>query len=133
MMMKMGFKKWHFLLFAILLLSETAIAVLSENPFIRGFLGDVLVVPLLYSFLKTIFLFSSKKTMLAVLTFAFLVEFLQFFRLGEILNIQSKVLLTILGSVFDPLDLVAYFLGFLIILFIEGYFHINKGNPFYKS
>ncbi|CAM3457655.1 DUF2809 domain-containing protein [Aequorivita lipolytica] len=105
--------------FIILFVIECAIAYFHFNPFIRGFLGDVLVILLLYSFLKIIIKNNVLKTAVSVLVFACVVELLQFFNLAEKINIQSELLLTILGSVFDLWDLFAYFLGFLLILLIE--------------
>lgn len=111
--------KNYLIAFIILLSVEFAIAYFHFNAFIRGFFGDVLVVLLLYSFLKIFIRNNIFKTAVSVLIFAFFVELLQFFKLAEILNIQSKILLTIIGSVFDVCDLAAYTLGFLIILLIE--------------
>lgn len=112
--------KKYLIVFILLLITEIAIAYFHFTPFIRGFLGDVLVVLLLYSFLK---IFIRNKTFpiaIAVLSSAYLVELLQLFRLTEKFNIHSEILLIALGSVFDPWDLAAYFLGFLLILLIEG-------------
>jgi len=103
----------------ILLAIEISIACFHYNPFIRGFLGDVLVVLLLYSFLRIFIKNHRFKIALSVLLFAYFVELLQLFRLSEKLNIQSKILLTIIGSVFDYWDLIAYIFGFLLILLIE--------------
>ncbi len=105
--------------FIILFVIEFAIAYFHFNPFIRGFLGDVLVILLLYSFLKIFIKNNVLKTAISVLVFACVVELLQFFKLAEKINIQSEILLTILGSIFDFWDLLAYFLGFVSILLIE--------------
>jgi DNA integrity scanning protein DisA with diadenylate cyclase activity len=101
---------------------EVAIAYFHFNPFIRGFLGDVLVILLMYSFLKIFIRNNVIKTAVSVLAFAFFVEFLQYFKLAELLNVQSKLLLILIGSVFDVWDLVAYSIGFLLILLIEKLF-----------
>src|SRR5690606_17468775 len=116
--MKIHFSAKHLLATLFLFMVEVAIAHFRFNPFIRGFLGDVLVILLLYSFIKIFIKNNSFKISISVLAFAFLVELLQFFKITEILNVQSKLLLTVLGAVFDPLDLVAYSLGFVIILII---------------
>ena len=117
----------RFLIAAILLfLAEIAIAILHFNPFIRGFLGDVLVIFLMYSFLKIFIKNNTLKIAVFVLAFAYFVEMLQFFKLAELFNIKSKLLLIIVGSVFDLWDLVAYTLGFLFILLIEKIFIKNE-------
>ena len=125
--------KWrYFSAFLILLLMEFTIAYFHFNPFIRGFLGDVLVMLLLYSFLKIFIKNSVFNIAISVLGFAFLVELLQFLKLSEILKIKSKIILTVLGSVFDVWDLVAYFIGFLLILLIEKLLHKNTLQYFFK-
>lgn len=109
----------HFLITILLFATETAIAYFHFNSFIRGFLGDTLVILLLYSFLKIFIRNQVLKTAISVLAFAYVVELLQLLNIAEKLNIHSEILLTIIGSVFDWRDLIAYTLGFLVILLIE--------------
>lgn len=110
----------------LLFLVEIAIAILHFSLFIRGFLGDVLVILLMYSFLKIFIKNNILKIAVFVLAFAYFVEMLQFFKVAKLFNIKSKILITIVGSVFDLWDLVAYTLGFLFILLIEKIFIINE-------
>lgn len=91
----------------------------------------MLVVLLLYSFLKIFIKNNVVKTAVSVLAFAFFVELMQFFKLAETLNIHSKILLTIMGSVFDVWDLLAYFIGFLIILLVEKLLQKNTLQYFF--
>lgn len=111
--------KNYLIVFIFLFITEIAIAYFHFNSFIRGFLGDMLVILLLYSFLKIFIRNQVLKTSISVLAFAYVVELLQLFKLTEKLNIHSEILLTIIGSVFDWRDLIAYTLGFLVILLIE--------------
>lgn len=120
--MKLYFSRYYLLATLLLFMVEFAIAYFHFNYFIRGFLGDVLVIVLLYSFLKIFIRNNVFKIAISVLAFAFFVELLQYFKLAEILKIQSKVLLAIIGSVFDAWDLVAYSIGFFLILLIEKLF-----------
>ena len=117
--MSLHFNLKYFIASIVLFLVELTIAILHFNAFIRGFLGDVLIILLMYSFLKIFIKNNILKTAIFVLAFAYFVEFLQFFRLAELFHIKSKILLIIVGSVFDLWDLVAYTLGFLFILLIE--------------
>lgn len=117
--MSLHFNLKYFIASIVLFLVELTIAILHFNAFIRGFLGDVLIILLMYSFLKIFIKNNVLKTAIFVLAFAYFVEFLQFFRLAELFHIKSKILLIIVGSVFDLWDLVAYTLGFLFILLIE--------------
>lgn len=114
------------ILFFGLLLAEVLIALFVNDQFIRPFLGDVLVVILLFAFLK---IFITKRDLLvalSVLTFAVLIEFAQYFKLNELLGLQDyKLCRIILGSTFDPLDLLAYFLGFIVALALPKLFPNN--------
>lgn len=97
---------------AVIFLIEVCIALYVRDAFIRPFLGDVLVIILLYAAFRTIFKASSLKVIVGVVSFAFVVEFLQYFHLADKLNLADhSVGQIILGSTFDPLDLLAYFLG----------------------
>ena len=124
--MSLHFNLKYFIASIVLFLVELSIAILHFNAFIRGFLGDVLVILLMYSFLKIFIKNHILKIAVLVLAFAYFVEVLQFFKLAETFNIKSKILLVIVGSVFDLWDLVAYTLGFLIILLIEKIFLKNE-------
>ncbi len=126
--MKIGFSSKYLLATGILFLIELTIAYFHFNPFIRGFLGDVLIILLIYSFLKIFIRNHVFKIAVSVLAFACFVELLQLFKLAEILNIQSEIMLTITGSVFDVWDIVAYFIGFLLILLIEKLFTKYENN-----
>ena len=97
-----------------------------NDQFIRPFLGDVLVVILLFAFLK---IFIRKRNIVvafSVLLFAVIIEFAQYFKLSELLGLDDyKLCRIILGSTFDPLDLLAYFLGFIGALGISKLFPDN--------
>lgn len=117
--LKSNYMNRYFITFLILLAIEITIATLHFNFFIRGFLGDLLVVPLIYTFVKTFLKTEVTITAICVLLFAYLVEMLQFFKLAELLEIKSRFLLIVIGSVFDPFDFLAYTMGFLLILLTE--------------
>ncbi len=124
--MKLYISIKHIVATSALFATEIAIAYFHFTPFIRGFLGDVLVIWLLYSFLKIFIKNNVLKTAVSVLAFAYFVELLQFFKLAAKFDIHSEILLTIIGSVFDFWDLVAYTLGFILILLIEKIFIKNE-------
>jgi DNA integrity scanning protein DisA with diadenylate cyclase activity len=91
---------------------EVLIERFVHNNFVRLFLGDVLVVVLLYAACRTILKSSSIKIVFGAVLFAFLIEFAQYLQLSEKLNLAPHSIgQIILGSTFDPLDLLAYFLG----------------------
>ena len=117
----MSFNWKYGLLFLGLLFVEIFIALVVRDRFIRPFLGDVLVIGLIYCFLKTFLTWNYKLTSLGVLVFAFCIEFAQYFKLANVLGLaDNKIASIILGSTFDWLDLLAYLIGFAAILLLEG-------------
>jgi len=113
------YKKHYFLVSLLLLLIEICIALFVTQPFIRGFLGDVLVVLLLYTLLRSFIRITIKVACTIVLLFSFGIEILQLFNIAERWNITSPILITITGNTFDILDLVAYTVGVLLIAVFE--------------
>src|SRR5690606_41281770 len=100
--MKFRFDKKYFLYFLGLLIVEILIALFIQNETIRGAIGDVLVVILIYCFLQAIFQMDKKKTIIGVGIFALLVEISQAFKLVENLNLRdSKFFSTVLGTTFE--------------------------------
>ena len=117
--MKVTFKKRYFIPFLLVLVSEIAIAIFHFHRFVRGFLGDVLAIPLLYFLLRTFSNLSKNKTLILALLIGGAVEILQGVDSVGLLDIQSPVIRTILGNTFDWNDLIAYALGGILILLLE--------------
>ena len=112
--------------FILILVTEIAIAIFHFHRFVRGFLGDVLVIPLLYCFLKMVTPYDSKKILYAVLSIALTVELFQLGFSSEILSTENRLLQTIIGTTFDFRDLVAYAFGIIPVLLIDKYLHYGK-------
>ncbi len=120
--MKFHFDKKYFLYFLGLLLVEILIALFVKNPTIRGAIGDVLVVILIYCFIQAFIVVDKKKTIIGVGIFAILVEISQAFKLVEKLNLQdNKIISTILGTTFDLNDIWAYVAGCALVWMLEFY------------
>ena len=116
------FRLNYFLVFLLLFLVEVCIALFVRDRFVRPYLGDVLVVLLLYCFLQSFLKLQPRVAALGVLLFAFGIEMLQYFRLVEVLGLRNnKIATTVLGSSFDWEDLLAYSLGAVLVLLIEGF------------
>lgn len=84
---------------------------------LRSLGGDVLVTGFL--FWTLMFLFPTNntfKTMIAVFSFASGLEFLQLFKVGEILMPNETLRSLLLGSTFDWLDIPGYALGLIICI-----------------
>ncbi len=99
---------------------EILIAWYVFDDFVRPYLGDLLVVILLYCFTMAITRLRIIPALTIVLCFSFVVELLQGIRLIEILQWQdSRLARTIIGTSFSYWDLVMYAAGALTVLFIE--------------
>jgi len=65
------------------------------------------------------------KIALGVLFFSFGIEILQYFNFVKLLGLQNyRIAVVILGSTFSWLDILSYFVGFLMIIGLEKW--INK-------
>jgi len=118
--MKLHFNRIYFLGFVILFIIEGFIAYFLKTGFIRHTFGDFLIVILLYCFAKSFINAKPIPVALAVLLFAFIIEFLQLGNLLEHLNLQDNTFaILILGSTFHVSDLIAYTLGIVTVLIFE--------------
>ena len=114
------FRKNYFLLTIILLFIEICIAVFINDRFIRPYLGDFLVVILLYCFVRSFFNVPVNQTAIGVLIFAFVIEGLQYIQLVNILGLQdSKLAGVVLGNSFSWMDMLTYVLGIALVMAYE--------------
>ena len=118
--MMFRFSPRYFLLSLLILGVEIFIAVCLHDGFIRPYVGDFLVVILLYCLVKSFLNMPVLITGLAVLLFAYLIETLQFFRLADRLHLQHHSWPRImLGDYFTWTDILAYTLGIASVLILE--------------
>ena len=109
-------RRFYLLLFLILLGIEILIGAFVHDRLIRPYVGDVLVVALIYSFARIFFPQDKRRLGFYVFLFAVLVEFLQYFHLGKLLGLEGcRLAMVILGSTFDVKDLLCYFIGWLSV------------------
>jgi DNA integrity scanning protein DisA with diadenylate cyclase activity len=103
-----------------LLLVEIAIAVFVRDNFIRPFVGDVLVVILIYCAIAAFWRINQKTVAIGIFIFACIVEVLQYFNFVQILNLQNNQVASIaLGTSFDWRDILAYAIGTIVNLLIQ--------------
>jgi hypothetical protein len=128
--LSLKFQLRYFILAAILFLIEVIIALFVHDRFIRPFVGDVLVVILIYCFIKSFFNLPVIIAATAVLLFSYLIEVLQYFNIVKILGLQnSNLARVVIGTSFEWTDLVAYTLGIgLIILFDKKKKPVRSNN-----
>ena len=73
------FNPRYFLFTLILFVVEVLIAIYAHDPIIRPYVGDVLVVMLIYCFIKSFFKTPVVSTAIGVLIFSYVIEVLQYF------------------------------------------------------
>ena len=118
----LAFNKNYFGLAILFFCIEVLIALFVNDSFIRPYLGDVLVVILIYCFLKSFLQLPVLTVAIFVLIFSFTIEFLQFINIVEILHLEkSKIARTVIGTSFSWIDLLTYIFGIIIVLFVEKY------------
>ena len=116
------FSKIYFGLTILIFCIEVLIALYVHDNFIRPYLGDVLVVMLIYCFLKSFLKWSALTVSIVVLVFSFTVEFLQYLNIVEKLGLEkSKIASTVIGTSFSWIDVLAYGAGIGIVLIVEKY------------
>ncbi|EAQ48378.1 ribosomal maturation YjgA family protein [Leeuwenhoekiella blandensis] len=120
----------YFLIFLFLLGVEIAIATYLKTGFIRAYLGDLLVVILLYSLLMSTLKPSVKRGLILTLAIAFAIELLQLINLTRFFPQEYKQLATlVLGSHFSWLDLLMYVLGIVVAGITELVLHKRYSLP----
>lgn len=101
----------------ILLTIEVLIALFIHDDFIRPYIGDVIVVMVLYTFIRIFVPEKVKMLPSFILCFAVLVELMQYFRIVEVLGLQDNRFFSVLiGSVFDMKDILCYAIGCTLIV-----------------
>ncbi|WP_269685272.1 DUF2809 domain-containing protein [Flavobacterium lacustre] len=116
------FNKNYFGFAVLIFCIEVLIALFVKDQFVRPYLGDVLVVMLMYCFFKSFIKLPVLTVAILVLVIAFGVEFLQFLNVVQMLHLeQSKIVRTVLGTSFSWIDLLTYCIGIAIVLLVEKY------------
>ncbi|CAN1209974.1 DUF2809 domain-containing protein [Tumidithrix helvetica PCC 7403] len=103
----------------LLFLIEVCIAVFFDDRFIRPFVGDVLVVILIYCLIRSFWKIRATVAALSVFGFACAIEGLQYLNLVDRLGLrQYKLLAIVIGTTFDWMDILAYAIGTAIAFFV---------------
>jgi hypothetical protein len=126
--MKVQFSLTYLLLTIVIFLVEVLIATqLKDIFFVRAYLGDVIVVILIYTLIKSFFKIDNhEKLILGILIFSFLVEFAQYFNIAEKLGFQpGSLMYIVIGNSFSWIDILCYAVGCLLLfLFVK----LQKNN-----
>ena len=126
----MRFSRGYFLAFLAVLAIEIFIAIAVRDSIVRPFVGDVLVVVLLYCLVRALTRLPVRAAIGGVFAFACCVELAQWLQLGVRLGIPPKSILGVmLGTHFDPLDFAAYGCGALVIGWYEAKRRATPSQP----
>jgi hypothetical protein len=127
--MTLGFNVKYLLLATITLVIEICIALFVKDRIVRPFVGDVLVIILIYCFLRIVLNITYWKAAVGVFLFACVIEILQYFDYVRLLHLETnRVLSVMMGRTFEWSDFAAYLTGFLIIILTEKFFHRGAEN-----
>lgn len=116
----------RFVYFAIavaIFVVEISIALGMGGPFVRGSVGDLLVIVLLYAALRAVTNLGMLPCALVATALGFCAEGLQYFHVADLLRLpQGGVLYTLLGNTFSGLDLLMYVLGGAFAFILDKWF-----------
>lgn len=114
--------KYLFLTIFIFLIEVLIATALKDVFFVRAYLGDVIVVILLYTFVKSFFTVNNQKLILGIFVFSCMVEFAQYFNIAEKLGFQpGSLMYIIIGNSFSWIDILCYAVGCLTLYFWVKY------------
>lgn len=118
--MKLRFSWFYFILTILIFVTEVLIALYVHDGFIRPYVGDFLVVILLYCFVCSFIKAPVLPIALAVLAFSYLVETLQYFNFVDIIGLgHSRIAKIVFGNYFTWSDIVSYTLGIGFVILME--------------
>ena len=110
---------FYLVCFLVILAVEIVIGMYVRDNFVRPYMGDALVVVLIYCFIRIFIPRGIRWLPLYVFAFACFIEILQYFQLVDMLGVTNRVARIILGSTFDLKDILNYAAGCVAILLIE--------------
>lgn len=118
--MKLRFNWLYFILTLLIFAIEVLIAVYVHDDFIRPYVGDFLVVVLLYCFIRSFLQAPVIPVALGVLVFSYLVEVLQYFNVVKLIGLEhSRVANIVIGNYFTWTDILSYTLGIGFTILVE--------------
>lgn len=112
---------WRYFFGAIILfITEVLIALYVHDAIIRPYIGDLLVVILIYCFVKAFLNTPVIPTAIAVLLFAFGIETAQYCNIVKVLGLEKyTVARVVIGTSFEWIDLLAYTTGIILVIVTE--------------
>lgn len=112
--------KKYFLIAVVLFVVEVLIALFVNDRIIRPYVGDYLVVILLYCAVRSVIDTTINNAAIGVLIFAYAVEVLQYLNLVARLGLANNTFANVvIGNRFEWIDILAYTLGIVTVVILE--------------
>lgn len=107
---------FYAIVFLFLLIVEILIALFVHDRFVRPYVGDMIVVVVVYCFVRIVIPERFRLMPLWVFLFAVCVEVLQYFRIVEVLGVEKNAFLrTLIGTSFSWEDIFCYAVGCVVL------------------
>lgn len=117
-MIKLKFNLTYFLISLGIFIIEVLIATIFSNIFfVRAYLGDVFVVMLLFTLVKSFIIIKKNYNLIVgIFLFSCLAEWAQYFSIAEKLGLrQGSIMYIIVGNSFSWIDIACYAAGCLLL------------------
>ncbi|WP_310605068.1 ribosomal maturation YjgA family protein [Anaerosporobacter sp.] len=106
--------------FFVLVFAEVMIALFVNDEWIRPYVGDVLVVIAIYTFVRIFIPHRCVALPMIILFFACLVEALQYINIVDKIGLGDvKFFRVLIGTVGDPKDIICYAVGCILLIIYE--------------
>lgn len=123
--MKINIK--YLIAFIIVFLIEVVIALFINDRIIRPYIGDILVIILMYTFIRIFIKVEIRFLSIYLFVFATTVEVMQYINILELIGLQNNRMLSVIfGSTFDIKDILCYLIGSIILLIWDNRENLNK-------
>lgn len=120
-------------LFVIFTAIEVLIALYVHDSFVRPYIGDILVVVVIYLAVRVVMPEKCALLPLYVFLFAAAVEVSQYFDLVTLLHFENnRFMKTLIGATFDISDIICYGVGCLLLGIFEFVIRRKKRPPYYR-
>ena len=129
-MIRLHKRLFYAIVFFLLLAVEVLIALFVHDRFVRPYVGDMIVVVVVYCFVRIVIPERFRLMPLWVFLFAVCVEVLQYFRIVEVLGVENNAFLrTLIGTSFSWEDILCYAAGCAVLVAWEWFLY-KSFTPF---
>ena len=100
---------------------EVCIALFVNDAIIRPYVGDVLAIAFVYCLLRAATPLKTRSAIIVTLLIATAIEVAQAMNLLDAIGMRgNRIVRTVLGGAFDPMDFAAYGAGALLVAVVEA-------------